>query len=53
MTQPPVALIVDGADLHTRAAILAPTAKKLTGVLRALLIECQPSYAAIGPASLP
>lgn len=47
MTQPPVALIVDGADLHTRAAILAPTAKKLTGVLRALLIECQPSYAAI------
>lgn len=47
MTPPPVALIVDGGDLHARAAIMAPTARKLTGVLRALLVEYQPSHAAI------
>lgn len=47
MTPTPVALIVDGGDLHSRAAILAPTAKQLTHSLRALLIEYKPSYAAV------
>lgn len=43
----PVALIVDGSDMHARAPIMWPTAREMATVLRSMIIEYAPSHAVV------